>query len=198
MSALPLATMYKMLPQAPQGLNHVWTGQKQQGPRFLWGLDFTGSGWRDSNSRPLAPHASALPGCATSRFGYLTWPKPNLPVVMRMGMGHLLRDCKDKQFRGALQEATNQNDGESIAINYSYHFTSSILKIKCCPVIKRIRKPIYISQLLTLTHATSMGHCSAIAISNRCQPHRCKSHGRLHEKPFSIFGYFITAARGNT
>ena len=22
-------------------------------------------------------------------------------------MGHLLRDCKDKQFRGALQEATN-------------------------------------------------------------------------------------------
>ena len=34
-------------------------------------------------------------------------------------MGHLLRDCKDKQFRGALQEATNQNDGESIAINYS-------------------------------------------------------------------------------
>src|SRR2546423_15368474 len=25
------------------------------------------SGWRDSNSRPLAPHASALPGCATPR-----------------------------------------------------------------------------------------------------------------------------------
>ena len=108
-------------------LNHVWTGKKQQGPRLLWGLDFTGSGWRDylrssrcgvasihshfrcaenglfcssrlstsgwlqlkqksprlrlrlfcwsgwrdSNSRPLAPHASALPGCATSRFGCL-------------------------------------------------------------------------------------------------------------------------------
>ena len=26
------------------------------------------SGRRDSNSRPLAPHASALPGCATSRL----------------------------------------------------------------------------------------------------------------------------------
>src|SRR5512133_2579772 len=25
------------------------------------------SAWRDSNSRPLAPHASALPGCATRR-----------------------------------------------------------------------------------------------------------------------------------
>src|SRR5271170_5767609 len=25
------------------------------------------SGWRDSNSRPLAPHASALPGYATAR-----------------------------------------------------------------------------------------------------------------------------------
>ena len=25
------------------------------------------SEWRDSNSRPLAPHASALPGCATFR-----------------------------------------------------------------------------------------------------------------------------------
>ncbi len=30
-------------------------------PRFIW------SAWRDSNSRPLAPHASALPGCATRR-----------------------------------------------------------------------------------------------------------------------------------
>ena len=30
-------------------------------PHHLW------SGWRDSNSRPLAPHASALPGCATPR-----------------------------------------------------------------------------------------------------------------------------------
>ena len=27
------------------------------------------SGRRDSNSRPLAPHASALPGCATARHG---------------------------------------------------------------------------------------------------------------------------------
>lgn len=26
------------------------------------------SGRRDSNSRPLAPHASALPGCATPRL----------------------------------------------------------------------------------------------------------------------------------
>ena len=26
------------------------------------------SEWRDSNSRPLAPHASALPGCATPRL----------------------------------------------------------------------------------------------------------------------------------
>ena len=27
------------------------------------------SGREDSNLRPLAPHASALPGCATSRLG---------------------------------------------------------------------------------------------------------------------------------
>ena len=26
------------------------------------------SGGQDSNLRPLAPHASALPGCATTRF----------------------------------------------------------------------------------------------------------------------------------
>src|SRR5690554_3703884 len=35
-------------------------------------LNFSGflsisSGWRDSNPRPLAPHASTLPGCATPR-----------------------------------------------------------------------------------------------------------------------------------
>ena len=59
---------------------------------------FCWSGWRDSNSRPLAPHASALPGCATSRFGCLIWPKPNLPVVKHMGTGHPERDCKDNKF----------------------------------------------------------------------------------------------------
>src|SRR3569832_2018877 len=35
------------------------------GPFRLW------SAWRDSNSRPLAPHASALPGCATRRSSRL-------------------------------------------------------------------------------------------------------------------------------
>ncbi len=29
---------------------------------------FIGSEWRDLNPRPLAPQASALPGCATPRF----------------------------------------------------------------------------------------------------------------------------------
>ena len=27
------------------------------------------SGWRDSNPRPLEPHSSALPSCATARLG---------------------------------------------------------------------------------------------------------------------------------
>ena len=31
------------------------------------GFCYQWSAWRDSNSRPLAPHASALPGCATRR-----------------------------------------------------------------------------------------------------------------------------------
>ena len=31
-------------------------------------LNLFWSGRRDSNSRPLAPHASALPGCATPRL----------------------------------------------------------------------------------------------------------------------------------
>jgi hypothetical protein len=33
----------------------------------LWPTCFTWSGWRDSNPRPLAPKASALPNCATPR-----------------------------------------------------------------------------------------------------------------------------------
>ena len=33
-------------------------------PYLVW------SEWRDSNSRPLAPHASALPGCATFRVAF--------------------------------------------------------------------------------------------------------------------------------
>ena len=33
------------------------------------GSGFSKSGKRDSNPRPLAPHASALPDCATARFG---------------------------------------------------------------------------------------------------------------------------------
>ncbi len=60
--------------------------------------DFCWSGWRDSNSRPLAPQASALPGCATSRFGCLIWPKPNLPVVKHMGTGHPKWECKDTEI----------------------------------------------------------------------------------------------------
>jgi len=79
----------------------------KKSPRLRLRL-FCWSGWRDSNSRPLAPHASALPGCATSRFGCSTWPKPNLPVVMHMGMGHLLRGCKDNQFLGAQQTAVSR------------------------------------------------------------------------------------------
>ena len=40
-----------------------WHGARGpgEGSRFEW------SGWSDSNRRPLAPHASALPGCATPR-----------------------------------------------------------------------------------------------------------------------------------
>ena len=103
--------------------NDLWEGGLNQKPQprcgcrpFLWALRsscawlapikkalrnrkaFCWSGWRDSNSRPLAPHASALPGCATSRFGCLIWPKPNLPVVKHMGTGHPERDCKDNKF----------------------------------------------------------------------------------------------------
>jgi hypothetical protein len=43
---------------------------KTVAPPELQPVDFEGefwSAWRDSNSRPLAPHASALPGCATRR-----------------------------------------------------------------------------------------------------------------------------------
>ena len=53
---------------APSAVGSGWQWHKENGPqpeavvRFhLW------SAWRDSNSRPLAPHASALPGCATRR-----------------------------------------------------------------------------------------------------------------------------------
>ena len=41
---------------------------KRQSLRYRGGLaGFVSSGRQDSNLRPLAPHASALPGCATSR-----------------------------------------------------------------------------------------------------------------------------------
>lgn len=41
--------------------NRSWEKGRPVGLRVEW------SGWRDSNSRPLAPQASALPGCATAR-----------------------------------------------------------------------------------------------------------------------------------
>ncbi len=37
---------------------------------------FTKSGWRDLNPRPLAPHASTLPGCATPRLQFLSGIEP--------------------------------------------------------------------------------------------------------------------------
>ena len=43
------------------------TGRKLVASDPLISLVYLWSGWRDSNSRPLAPHASALPGCATPR-----------------------------------------------------------------------------------------------------------------------------------
>src|SRR5690554_5585106 len=36
-------------------------------PLKISGFWSISSGWRDLNPRPLAPHASALPGCATPR-----------------------------------------------------------------------------------------------------------------------------------
>ena len=52
--------------------NHKFDRHKEKQPRdrSLQAVDFSSylwSGRRDSNSRPLAPHASALPGCATPR-----------------------------------------------------------------------------------------------------------------------------------
>ena len=41
--------------------------RNQNGPALGAGPSIPWSGRRDSNSRPLAPHASALPGCATPR-----------------------------------------------------------------------------------------------------------------------------------
>ena len=40
-------------------------GHKKRGVEASF---FVESGWQDSNLRPLAPHASTLPGCATSRM----------------------------------------------------------------------------------------------------------------------------------
>ena len=50
----------------------------------------TWSGWRDSNPRPLAPKASALPSCATprapSRSAYATtWIPRRPPLASREG-----------------------------------------------------------------------------------------------------------------
>src|SRR6516164_11700739 len=53
------------------------------------------SGWRDSNSRPLAPHASALPGCATSRSK--TDAKSNTRLVYR---ARVAAGESEQQIRG--------------------------------------------------------------------------------------------------
>jgi hypothetical protein len=59
-------------PQAASSANDPTTAQTlasspiKKPPRESWLFDVW-SAWRDSNSRPLAPHASALPGCATRR-----------------------------------------------------------------------------------------------------------------------------------
>ncbi len=44
------------------------TKRQQKSPSLQMSFFVLWSGWRDSNSRPLAPHASALPGCATPRI----------------------------------------------------------------------------------------------------------------------------------
>jgi hypothetical protein len=49
------------------------TGRTRQSDGRIW------SERRDSNPRPLAPHASALPGCATLRPG----PHPSIPAATR-------------------------------------------------------------------------------------------------------------------
>ena len=61
-------------------------GLKKKGFQFPESLVLNWSGWRDSNSRPLAPHASALPGCATSRCIYSSPVIADLPSA-RHGLG---------------------------------------------------------------------------------------------------------------
>src|SRR5574337_684755 len=49
--------------------HHAAIEYKKPTPKGWLSACFYWSGRRDSNSRPLAPHASALPGCATPRRG---------------------------------------------------------------------------------------------------------------------------------
>ena len=52
---------------------------------------FSWSGRLDSNQRPLAPHANALPGCATSRIP--EFPNSRIPKFSFRG-----RQIYDKKF----------------------------------------------------------------------------------------------------
>ena len=52
------------------------------------------SGRRDLNSRPLAPHASALPGCATPR------PEGCRDVAARDSSGRILKEAPSPGYQG--------------------------------------------------------------------------------------------------
>ena len=64
------------------------------------------SEWRDSNSRPLAPHASALPGCATRRQDLDYMPKKclikiqagNFRILANMPSRGVQASALDKPF----------------------------------------------------------------------------------------------------
>ena len=77
--------------------------KNKQGFQMSESLVLIESGWRDSNSRPLAPHASALPGCATSRFVSVGYPTKSRSCWC-MGTGHPFGDCKNKSFFEPLKE----------------------------------------------------------------------------------------------
>ena len=70
------------------------------------------SEWRDSNSRPLAPHASALPGCATFR-------RLELYTEIRHQRESNALICKSSSLTSSMPSALSGSAGRSSSISAS-------------------------------------------------------------------------------
>ena len=94
---------------------------KKKGGTMSTSFSWIWSGRRDSNSRPLAPHASALPGCATPRENEImpcsykkskSATKKKLKIILRCEI-YLYRIPRHDHSKSSKHEKSQLDEQES-------------------------------------------------------------------------------------